>query len=185
MSHYSLAFRPDLLSEWANTTAKALKARYKRYPDRYPSFVYRGMSGIVSATALMLALNRGKKLPKMRMNYVRKEHERSHGNYMEVDYIWDCPASIWARTEQDVIFIDDFIDSGATFEAAMRAVYRYTHASYDSTTPVFILLTGMDDGENRTALKAIEKHDDNLIDLRDMLNNVVKEIKESVEDEES
>lgn len=117
MSHYSNAQIPRLLSTWAWASAQMLARRYGKGGTQYgvesPVLVYTGMSGVASATALVLAMER---LPKSLqfaygMAYIRKEHEKSHGQPVEFEWV---NTSRGLREAQAVVFVDDFICLGTT-----------------------------------------------------------------------
>lgn len=101
MSHYSLAQKPKQLLKWAENIAIDIYLR----EIKYPVLVYRGMSGVSSATALslqlhILGIDHG-------MVYVRKGNEDSHGENIEREPFADSAPLTF-------IFVDDFVSSGAT-----------------------------------------------------------------------
>jgi len=125
-THYSLAQKPSQLNEQAIVWAKALveycKQRSKKN-KKIPILCYSGMSGIASATALSLELQRS--FPKFQyaMAYVRKENEKSHGESVE--------HSIFEFIKEEIdehflpVFVDDFVSGGGTRGYTMSKVYDY------------------------------------------------------------
>jgi orotate phosphoribosyltransferase len=112
-THYSKALNASLLYRAANQVAEDLvaKAAGKRIV-----LVYSGMSGISFATALSIAVETQYNV-EVDMIYVRKEHEVSHGVPVEHSYnIFTMPSF--------VVFVDDFISSGATAHRCSNAVDR-------------------------------------------------------------
>lgn len=102
-THYSFSQNPKKLNDWAEVVAERIKLA------NLPNIMlcYTGMSGISSATALMLKLHEKKIL--VEMCYVRKPDEESHGNLVELSTTSDyCPSFT-------KIFVDDFIASADTF----------------------------------------------------------------------
>lgn len=101
MSHYSLAQKPKQLLKWAENIAIDIHLR----EIKYPVLVYRGMSGVSSATALslqlyILGIDHG-------MVYVRKDNEDSHGDGIEREPFNNDFTPTF-------IFVDDFVSSGKT-----------------------------------------------------------------------
>lgn len=93
-----------------------------------PILLYTGMSGIAGATAIAMALWRDHQI-EPGMMYVRKENEVSHGSPIERsefnmfqrrtrrdgrEYVEDIPCF--------VIFVDDFVGTGATVERCKKAL---------------------------------------------------------------
>lgn len=102
-THYSFSQNPKKLNDWAEAVAERIKLA------NLPNIMlcYTGMSGISSATALMLKLHEKNIL--VEMCYVRKPDEESHGNPVELSTTSDyCPSFT-------KIFVDDFIASADTF----------------------------------------------------------------------
>lgn len=112
MSHYSLAQKPKQLLRWAENIAIDIHLR----EIQYPVLVYRGMSGVSSATALslqlhILGIDHG-------MVYVRKDNEDSHGEPIEKEPFADSAPLTF-------IFVDDFVKSGLTKQKCLDKInYR-------------------------------------------------------------
>lgn len=119
-THYGMAMgAPAALGAWAREAAKDLSFLLEELGDTErgvavdPLLVYRGMSGVASATAMSLALCRVR-VPHG-MAYVRKPGEKSHGKSVEL--------SIPHRSaHQLLVFVDDLVASGDTREASTVAV---------------------------------------------------------------
>jgi orotate phosphoribosyltransferase len=123
-THYSKALNPTLLYRAANQAAEDLvaKAAGKRIV-----LVYSGMSGVSFATALSIAVETQYNV-EVDMIYVRKENEASHGRKVEHSLgVFQTPSFI--------VFVDDFISSGATAYRCRKAVNGKwkdaTYARYD------------------------------------------------------
>jgi adenine/guanine phosphoribosyltransferase-like PRPP-binding protein len=123
MSHYSRAQQPKLLQETTIHTGKIL-ARLTKRRDEELVLVYRGMSGVATATAMALwwahtqcpdVVGRG-----LSMAYVRKNYEVSdcHGNAVEIEWSSDQAQD----RVVNLVFIDDFIASGETMNKALAEV---------------------------------------------------------------
>lgn len=109
-THYSPAQLTENLAKWAQKTAKKLPM------DRPYLMIYSGMSGVALATALSLAMARVKKLD-FAMMYVRKSTESAHsGKQDQISY-----PSHSRREDRTLLFVDDLIDSGDTFERCLAA----------------------------------------------------------------
>lgn len=111
-THYSHAQSPALLVQWAMVAAANLKA-FAQNNNVVPLLVYRGMSGVATATALSIEASRiGLEVG---MVYVRKDNEQSHGVQVEHHLAsWDMPLA--------PVFVDDFLDTGATLRACRTQV---------------------------------------------------------------
>lgn len=103
-THYSFGQNPEQLNDWAEAVAERIK--FANIPNIM--LCYTGMSGVSSATALMLKLHE-KNIP-VEMCYVRKPDEKSHGNPVEIS------TTLNSRQYFTKIFVDDFIDQANTFK---------------------------------------------------------------------
>jgi hypothetical protein len=116
-THYSLAQKPIEMMTQAKLWASAIRKWSRKNGSAIPIFMYSGMSGVASATALALALHRGDRKNKspfqFGMMYVRKKGEKSHGEPVEHDLKQHADdQSFWDRAVP--VFVDDFICSGDT-----------------------------------------------------------------------
>lgn len=141
--HYSLAHAPIALSNWAKNMARVLSKRYyAKGATTYPVFVYRGMSGITSATALLIAISQ---LPKAKqfsygVMYCRKYTENTNGNRQCETHFHDHGDA--SRANSEMIFVDDFVCSGESFlECARLYSIRYNR-NFVVTTDTVLCLTG-------------------------------------------
>lgn len=113
LGHYSAGLRPELLQLQAENRAEELLERLPT--DTVPVLVFTGFSGIAFATALALEFH---KLDKpVDMMLVRKQGEPSHGTPIH------CSTSDFK--DRTYVFVDDFIDSGATFTRLNTVVKAY------------------------------------------------------------
>lgn len=129
-SHYSSAQSPAILQSWAGAMAGVIARLQETFPEgRSIVLCYRGMSGVAYATALAIELSR--KDVHVKMFYVRKPEEMSHGYPTEVSY------SI--RRDDLFVFVDDFIAEGGTFEAVEEAVKNFFRSG-DSPTMTTVCL---------------------------------------------
>jgi orotate phosphoribosyltransferase-like protein len=106
------------LAHWAKGAAMRLHLKF--HSDnvnlrRVPFLGYSGMSGIAYATALRLALHDLYPTFPVEMVYVRKTGEKSHGAALEFSTAFSYHAN------RAAVFVDDFIDSGATFKHVRKA----------------------------------------------------------------
>lgn len=84
--------------------------------EEFPIFVFRGMSGISTATAI--TQNFRKKFDgKFGMMYVRKPEEESHGRRIET-------SNVGGITDENVrfVFCDDFISGGDTVANTLNSI---------------------------------------------------------------
>jgi uracil phosphoribosyltransferase len=107
-AHYGESMDPHHMMTWAARVAEHFEEKHRVIPI----LVYRGMSGIATATHLSVALenrdiNHG-------MIYVRKDEERSHGSDIERR---NLPA---ADDKYIFVFCDDFVCGGDTLRQTMR-----------------------------------------------------------------
>ena len=118
-SHYGIGMYPDRLSEWATPVALSLRQYLRSHPGTFPILVFRGMSGVSTATTLSLKLfEKGIKHAKL---YVRKEGEKSHGADVEGNGFEEY---LHSRHTPLFVFVDDFIDQGKTATAVLCATQR-------------------------------------------------------------
>jgi len=111
-NHYSLALRMNKLLPWAEATAK----RVRRLRGRArPIFCFTGLSGIGHGLALAAAYYRRYGV-QFGLIYVRKEGEKSH----HVSKFAHSLNNV-ARSRGILVFVDDFVDTGATRERVIRA----------------------------------------------------------------
>lgn len=117
-SHYGESMNPEYMANWAKWVVKDIRKLLKQ--GKYPVLIYRGMSGVTTATALAMHMdsNDGANFG---MIYVRKEDEKSHGGTIETSLMKSAGREIaW-------IFCDDFIDKGGTaLEVIQTVSTRYT-----------------------------------------------------------
>lgn len=127
MSHYSLAHTPLKMIPWAKRIAVDIADEWKD-SENIPVLIYQGMSGIAHATAisLMYALETGKTIG---MVYVRKEDEVSHGSRIEFEYEilhpHDPVIGYKKNIHLDLIFVDDFWETGETFARCLEQFDQY------------------------------------------------------------
>ena len=119
MTHYSSAQDTKTLINKAIVFAEKLKGLIDENSDLTPYLVYTGMSGIALATAVSMqyTMKYGEQL---RMIYVRKENEVTHGDPLEVNF----NKIIETEKEPLLIFVDDFIHSGRTINNMLKALKR-------------------------------------------------------------
>lgn len=118
-SHYGESMNPEYMMGWAKWVVKDIRKLLKA--GKYPVLIYRGMSGVTTATALAMHMdsNDGANFG---MIYVRKEDEKSHGGRIEMSLMKSAGREIaW-------IFCDDFIDKGTTALEVIQAVSEHYNA---------------------------------------------------------
>jgi orotate phosphoribosyltransferase-like protein len=122
MSHYSFGQKPSDLRSLSKTTAEQLSDMFaKQLPGKVPLLVYTGMSGVSHATALSLYLEPyGNEFA---MAYVRKAGEKSHGTQIEFDRV--NRRNTAKDPEYVLVFVDDFVSSGATFKRVFKKIKAY------------------------------------------------------------
>lgn len=122
-THYSNVQNPASLAKraaaWAEFVMKESKAKITGKKNLFPVFVYRGMSGIGSATGLMLAIHAIDPDFQFGMVYVRKEEEESHGSRIEHQL-----DNHDGEMRKRFYFVDDFICSGDSYARAMSAAFK-------------------------------------------------------------
>lgn len=117
-THYGIAMA-NRIGDWAQAMAEDIAYLCIDEPTAFPVLVYRGMSGVASATALSIFLNKtGTVHGKL---YVRKDEEKSHGSSVEASDLFEMDSG---QTPL-YIFVDDFIDRGGTLEAVLDKVQTY------------------------------------------------------------
>lgn len=115
-THYSLAFEHTKLAGWATRAADALSAIIG---DECPIFCYCGYSGVTHGQAIArawIALAR-----EFGEAYVRKEKEQSHGR--DIEWGFSSDKGRYAK-KHALVFVDDFVSSGATREYVLRCVRK-------------------------------------------------------------
>lgn len=122
LTHYGASMRPKALTDQVVVMVQKFIERFTDPNDRIVLF-YSGMSGVASATALTTVISVATDaVPSIAsLVYVRKEHERSHGEPIEISVLNDIEP-----TDRLIpIFIDDFICSGDTFLYVKKQVAKY------------------------------------------------------------
>lgn len=104
--------------KWGDEVIKECTGSNKKQ-KLFPVFVYRGMSGVGSATALALAIHNQDPDFGFGMVYVRKEHEGSHGS--DIEHNMDCHDGLLRKR---LYFVDDFTSTGESFARAMRPAFK-------------------------------------------------------------
>lgn len=120
-THYSLAFEPAKLAKWAEREAERLANLFVNTTGK-PVLVYTGLSGVSTATALMLALDKYE--VKYGMAYVRKTGENSHGAPVET--------ANFTGGNYYMVFVDDFVCGGDT----TRRCYKKMSGRYGKPTGI-------------------------------------------------
>lgn len=118
-SHYGMSMDPDYMVRWARWVVKDIRKLLKA--GKYPVLIYRGMSGVSTATALAMHMDYDDG-ENFGMIYVRKEDENSHGGSIE--------RSLLSARGREIawIFCDDFICKGTT---ALEVIQSVSH-KYDA-----------------------------------------------------
>ena len=107
-TRYSKSMSPKYMSVWGKSAAVELERCMLADAGFRPVLVYRGMSGIAAATAIISNLE-AEFCDRVGMIYVRKDHEDSHGcDDIEVGN----PDTL--QNNPTFVVCDDFIDSGHT-----------------------------------------------------------------------
>lgn len=125
MPHYSIAQNVGVLSSWSRDSARNIHRTFS-HDDNITALIYSGMSGIALATAVQLAYY-SEYEKKLQMIYVRKENEFSHGNAVEFNFI---PYESGNNTNHNLIFVDDFIDTGDTIVRCLDAFAEHYQPFY-------------------------------------------------------
>lgn len=129
-THYGHAMRVERLAKNSREMAHMLANFVESIGHKRVALCYRGMSGVATATAVMMELMRWSGwrelvVPHITMVYVRKPHENSHGS--DVEYAADGLDYNVMRTLDPtvpLIFCDDFVDSGETRAIVFAAVVK-------------------------------------------------------------
>ena len=138
-THYSIAQYPDMMADFATQKSQVLRNIFKKpeFKNLIPILCYSGMSGVSHATALALALQKKKFV--FGMAYVRKEKEKSHGQQVE----WNFPER--KNKKYILVFVDDFISSGATFRYTVSNCLSKVKAIMVKCEVIRIFNTGVAD----------------------------------------
>jgi hypothetical protein len=164
-----------LLREWASKMAHNIVQEFGengKYKNGFPIFVYSGMSGIATATAVSLNLPKDFKFGMM---YIRKEHEESHGREVE--------RAACRQTEGTpvIVFCDDFICEGGTLSHVLCGIQK----NLEQKIILKNVLCALSDRADVTLInvRVSQKHDGNLIkkvsaDLKASAIRVKEEIAE-------
>lgn len=141
--HYSHAQTPLALTKWSRAMAKVLTKHYSK-GETVPIFVYTGMSGVATATALFLALAAQKKSITYGMMYVRKKDEDSHGQPIETCMSEDCGSDVYdLKTHpHEFVFVDDFICAGNTLVYCALTYQKHMDELLIFSKDSFVVLTG-------------------------------------------
>lgn len=122
-SHYSLAFNVNAMGRWARKAVDVLHTEIKS--ERVPLFIYQGFSGIAHGQAVARVWHRKHGAGYGQM-YVRKYEENSHG----ADVEFCLPARDSRLVEPyALVFVDDFVDSGATRKRVVHEVAEWWHGN--------------------------------------------------------
>lgn len=155
MSHYSRAQKPAELRANTIKTGKIL-ASLTLGRDEELVLVYRGMSGIATATAMSLwwhsttykdAKGRG-----LSMAYVRKDSEVNdcHGDRVETEW-----SSEHARSRRlNLVFIDDFVSSGESMRKALSGFI----AHYQRAPLAVSMVTMVQNNYGTVSLRPKDRH---------------------------
>ena len=114
-THYSKSMSPKYMSVWGKSAAIELERCMMADAGFRPVLVYRGMSGIAAATAIISNLE-AEFCDRVGMIYVRKDHEDSHGCDIEVGN----PDTL--QNNPTFVVCDDFIDSGHTVLTILKTI---------------------------------------------------------------
>lgn len=130
MSHYSFAHNPIELATWARKCANRLVKMFPQsgtssMDSMRPVFVYRGMSGIATVTALTMALKG--RIP-FEMMYIRKEGESTNGHS---DFEYSYNRLGLGDSLLVPVFVDDFLSTGKTFGEVMAVFQKESSTELD------------------------------------------------------
>lgn len=135
--HYSCGLYPDALSMHAKHRAEELTQLIPE--DKKLLLVFTGFSGISYATALAITLNELN--TNVNLMFIRKPGDTSHGSPVHAN-IKEFNNDVF------IVFVDDFIDSGATFARLQLAVQPIgpislvcTHCSVVPANTVYVKAT--------------------------------------------
>ena len=115
-THYSKSMSPKYMSVWGKSAAVELERCMMADAGFRPVLVYRGMSGIAAATAIISNLE-AEFCDRVGMIYVRKDHEDSHGRD---DIEVGNPDTL--QNNPTFVVCDDFIDSGYTILTILKTI---------------------------------------------------------------
>jgi len=120
VSHYGASMKPVELLQQAEQICKLMAIKLKE--NQVVVLFYSGMSGVASATALALTMQRfNMKLGGM--VYIRKQNEVSHGSDIETSLM-----NVKKTDDLVPIFVDDFVCNGTTFKYVLtRVVNRISY----------------------------------------------------------
>jgi len=116
-THYSMAFDLNRMQTLCNEAAFKLN-EYQKENKCDIVFIYSGMSGIATATALAHYLYSGYDIV-AHMIYVRKENDNNHN-----DSIVEWSENSQRYNKAAIFFIDDLIESGNTFNRTRNYASR-------------------------------------------------------------
>lgn len=143
--HYSHAQTPIAMTKWSRAMAKVLTKHYTKN-GIVPVFVYTGMSGIATMTALSLALVAQKNSITFGMMYVRKADENSHGQKIETcmseNTYLDVKDLRYNNIPHEFVFVDDFICNGTTLISCALAYQKYMKEPLVFSSESFVVMTG-------------------------------------------
>lgn len=137
-THYSLAFDIEKMRKNCDEISHKLYAyRYKHECEI--TFIYRGMSGVATATALAhRVFEQYRIIP--HMVYIRKKHEENH-HACRLEYSDNLPMC----DKMAVFFVDDLIDSGDTCKKTIKGadvcpvIRDYTNRLKDCNVGIILL----------------------------------------------
>lgn len=195
-THYGQAMRMDRMATYVEGAVRFL-TETPRFPNaqayyetmcassdtdpfvpRHPLFIYTGMSGVAAVTAVAMRLREKHPNFKFNMAYIRKEDEKSHGSHVEFA-LMDQTVPIYQREKVAkylrmncyYVFLDDCIDSGATFHRCIDTLNTFLdQALFDASrvpgaTPVKKVVSDYSKPRPRIErdIVALLEHDANLI----------------------
>lgn len=108
-----------------NNSRKVAQILLEKFPTKKFIFCYSGMSGVANVTALMLALLDRDASKAFGLVYVRKEEERTNSDNRE-EWSINNDALPISADEIILVFVDDFICTGATLERTLLALHNST-----------------------------------------------------------
>lgn len=113
-SHYSYAFDTPQLLELSKQAALRIKCISDEL-NAQPIICYRGFSGVTFATTIVSQLYSLFSLKAINQAYVRKEHELSHGSFVETNFEMFLGRYF-------LVFVDDFVYTGKTLNTTIESV---------------------------------------------------------------
>lgn len=118
-THYSQAFNPDVMKNWAKTALPLIKAAISlKFPDHIPVLLYSGMSGVSHAMYLSNLMHTRRF--KHEHIYIRKKREESHGQPVEYS---SFKCDDFKKQKYVLVFVDDFISTGSTVNFCLSRVF--------------------------------------------------------------